>query len=400
MGGASKEMSRKTENVILRISDRDHSIIRSKASLFGYKKSEFIRYASLSFWPDGDQISYFKELLKKYSEGDDSERSHVVDVLFAYYRRTGFPHSSLTDEQKINRMERVSSSDILMDGMHLQMNFQGIDLANSYHPHMMQAGYRGARTPYENFADDKILRGCIRKWLDFGKTPNPAGMRRILRTYNGSRSVVNFRPTVAKFIYDRYVPDGGEVLDPCAGYGGRLSGCISSSKNILYHGIDPDPRTASGNMNMASFFRSVTDDDGVPLYRFRYRFDLGCAEDVMRNINGKYSAVFTSPPYFDLETYDSSVFQSDSKFTSYEEWLEGFLWVLVDQSLKLLDDHGVLVLNVKNTNRYAIADDLLSHCGKDWVLEKIYHMRLPNSEYKREVGNTWHTEPIFVFRKK
>jgi len=32
-------------------------------------------------------------------------------------------------------------------------------------------------------------------------------------------------------------------------------------------------------------------------------------------------------------------------------------------------------------------------------LEKTYHMRLANSSYNRKVGDTFHTEPIFIFKK-
>ena len=81
--------------------------------------------------------------------------------------------------------------------------------------------------------------------------------------------------------------------------------------------------------------------------------------------------------------------------------MEKFLYIIVDESKRLLKDTGYFVINIKNTYKEKIADDLCNYCEKDWQLVKTYHMRLSNSEYNRKDGqNMFHTEPIFVFCKK
>ena len=393
---------KKNTSIILRTSEEEHTIIKLKSILFDKKKSEYLRHCALSYWENPKDTKDFKKLLKMYQEGEEEVKKEVVEILFQYYRRTGFPHNYLTSEQKENRLGRViNSKKVLLEDDHLQMNPQGIDLANNFHPHMMTAYYsRGENSPYQTYCDDEGLKDCINRWMELGKTPNPAGMRRILKTRDGTRGVVNFKPTISKFIYDTYVPYNGRVLDPCAGYGGRLVGCIASNKDIFYHGIDPNGETGVGNMKLASFFSSQYDALGERIYKYKFRYDMDCAEKVMPELEEKYNLIFTSPPYFKAEVYSEQLNQSMKQYDKYEEWKEKFLFVIVDESNRLLEEDGRLIINIKNYKEMRIADDLCKYCEKDWELEKTYHMRLSNSEYHRKDGKMFHTEPILVFKKR
>ena len=396
---------KKSSTLILRLDEKEHKVIKLKSILFNKKKSEYLRSCALEYWGDLSNNSSFKELLLKYREGDESDKKLVVNLLFEYYRRIGFPYTFLTDEQKINRMNRIiNTKKVLLEDNHLQQNIVGVDLANCFHPHMMEVGYNdGSRTPWETFNNDDWLKDCINRWLELDKVPNHSGMRRILKTRDKTRGVVGYKPAISKFIYDTFVPENGKVLDPCAGYSGRLAGCIASNKNILYHGIDPDGRTAKGNMECASFFNSQYYDNvfNNKMYNFRFKFDLGCAEEVMKDIKEEYDLIFSSSPYYDIEMYSKELSQSYMKYDTYDKWLNGFLFKIVDESYRILKSEGKLILNIKNTPKYKIADDLCKYCERDWELERTYHMRLSNLEYSRADGKPkYHTEPIFVFEKK
>ena len=394
--------NKRTTNILLRTTDIEKAIIGIKSKLFNRKNSDYLRHAAFFYWEDIDNTKHFKTLLKMYKDGDDETKNQVVELLFQFYRKNGFPHVVLTNEQKENRMDRIiNSKNILLDDNHLQMNHQGIDLCNSYHPHMMDAHYsRGENSPMETYNDDDRLKDCINRWLELDKVPNYAGMRRILKTRNGTRSVSNFKPVISKFIYDNYCPENGKVFDPCSGYSGRLAGCIASNKNIFYHGIDPNGKTAVGNMEMANFFSSQYNVLGERIYKYRFRFDMGMAEEVMSEIREEYDLIFTSPPYWNVEIYSEEMSQSCNKYESYENWLQNFLYNIVDYSKRLLKEDGYLAINIKNTEKYKIADDICSYCKQEkWELEKTYHMRLANSSYNRKVGDTFHTEPIFIFKK-
>lgn len=398
-----KIKNNKTENIILRVDKRHHSLIKLRSEFFSTKKSEYIRNAVLSHWEDDKKNTNFKRCRDLYLESDEENKQHIVDMLFEYYRRTGFPYHILNDKEKIAAMNRLmNTKDVLLDNNHLQMNVTSVELANCFHHHMMEARYNDkSLTPLETYLSDISLKDCIQRWLELGNVPNPSGIRRILKTRDGTRSVVNFKPSISKYIYETYVPEGGVVLDPCSGYSGRLVGCISANKGIKYHGIDPDGRTACGNTECASFFSKFYDILGNREYNFGFSFDLGCAEDIMPELDRKYDLIFTSPPYFNTEIYSPEGNQSCHRHKAYRAWLDGFLFKVVDESYRILKDDGRLILNVKNiSDKYCIADDLLRYCDVQWELERTYYMRLANSEYHRNGDGTYHSEPIFVFSRK
>ena len=256
------------------------------------------------------------------------------------------------------------------------------------------------RTPKECYENDEYFKDAINREMEIGWSPNFSNTRRILRTRNKTRGATNFSPSFAKFIYDKYVPLDGKVLDPCAGFSSRLIGAIAANKNIFYHGIDPEGRTAVGDMKCAAFFKEQYDMFGHRVYNFKYKFDLGYAEEVMLDLKeNKYDLVFSSLPYFSLEDYSSDPGQSHHKYPEYLEWLEKFVYVIIDESKRILKKEGKLAINIKNVKQFKIADDILNYCKKDWKIENIWKIDLPNNEFLRKGKNEGHVEPIFVFRK-
>jgi len=389
----------KSRNCIIRLSEQDDIIIECKSRLGGISKSKLMRDASLVYWPtnfDADAI------LSLYKQSEDKQT--LVKAIAEYYHRSGYPHNRLNNQTLSKEMIKLSNTkDPLLSDNNLQVNSTGLTIANYFHPHMMKVKCANSkRTPYEQFSDIVLLEDAINRWMELGKKPNPSGVRRILRTRDGVRSVVNFKPAIAKYFYDNYCPVGGLVLDPCAGFGGRLSGCIASNRGICYHGIDPQSNTAIGNMKLASFYADHWRSIGGRRWKFGFRFDLGCAEDIMPSLpDNSYDLIFTSPPYFNTEQYDTSLSQSYLKFPTYDLWREGFLFRVLSESFRMVRDSGYILINVKNYKRYPIASDVLEFAKKlGLVLHKTYHMRLSNLEYNRQGEVKYHTEPIFVFCKR
>lgn len=391
----------KKDNIILRVDEKDHDIFRFKSEIFGISKSDMLRRAGLGYWQDGKS---FKTITGIYKDSSSDQKDMIVSILVKLYREQGFPHYDLNAEEKIKQMGRlIRTKNPLIDGDHLNQNVVGIALANSFHPHMLSVKYSNTKTKtaFEMFDNDEHLKDCIRRWLDLGRVVDPSGLRRILKNRDGARAVVNFKPAIAKFVYDEYAPDFGRVLDPCSGYSGRLVGCISTLKGIRYHGIDPDPRTAKGNMDCAAFFSSYHDAVGEMTYPFGFDFSLGCAEDIMPTLkDSSYDLIFTSPPYFDLEKYDDSPNQSYKRYPEYHMWLKGFLFPLIKESKRLLSAAGYFVLNVKNYGKYNIVEDSKKYASEIGLkLSRQYEMRLANYEFHLKKGeDTWHSEPIMVFQ--
>lgn len=389
----------KTNTCLLRLSDQENDLISFKSKLLGVNKSKLFRQSALAYWSDSFDGQAILEL---YQQGDDETKKSLVSTIAAYFRKKGYPYTELSSNQLKREMQKISNTKCpLLDDNHLQMNTVGLALANYFHPHMVKVKcLKNYRSPYEQFEDDELFKDAINRWMELGKRPDPSGLRRILRTRDGVRSVVNFKPAIAKYFYDTYCPKGGKVLDPCAGYSGRLAGCISTNKDISYHGIDPDGRTATGNMRMAGFFMRQYDICDRE-YRFSFRFDLGCAEDIMPSLNDCYDLIWTSPPYWNIEKYSDCPNQSYLRYPEYEVWRDNFLRDILYESVRVIKDGGYIIYNVKNYKRAPIADDLCSIAEElGLTLVKTYQMRVSNSEFHHKGGEpTWHTEPIFVFRK-
>ena len=385
-------MINKNTSIILRLSEQENKIIHFKSLLFGKNKSDYIRSCSLSYMgKEGNGI--FKEITRLYKDGDENTKNLIIDAVFEYYRRKGFPHPNIASEAILKRLERViKTPSPLLSNNELQTNTVGLDIANYFHPHMVNSYYSGYMNAHDAYNDDKKFRDCIKRWLDMGNYIDNGGMRRILKTRNGVKSVTDFKPVIARFVYDTYAPINGFVLDPCCGYSGRLIGALASKNNINYHGIDPDINTIQGNLSCYNILKDST--------KCNCRFYLGCAEDIMPEINREYDVIFTSPPYFDLEIYSDNKNQSSSRYKAYSCWLEKFMYVIIAQSKRLLKENGKLIINVKNTVKYKLADDVKSYVEKTGLtLETEYKMRLVNNEYNRNGKSMFHHEPIFVFSK-
>lgn len=392
----------KDKTCLIRLSETENISLDVKAQILGIKKSKLLRDGAFYYWNFENDTKWSKKLLSIYKASAEDSKNIIVDILFEFYRRTGYPHNTLSKEELIKQMQSICKSKTpLLPNNHLQINTVGLALPNHFHPHMVKVRCRsGNMSPYELYQNDVLFKDAIKRWLDLDKKPSMSGMRRILRTRDGVRSVVNFKPTIAKYIYDTYCPHEGSVLDPCSGYGGRLAGCIASNKGLSYHGIDPDGRTAVGNMQMASLFSDVYAIERE--FNFGFKFDLGCAEDVLPSLNSEcYDCIFTSPPYFDIEKYSTSPNQSYKKFDSYDKWRLGFLLTLVRESSRIVRPEGKVIINVKNYDKKPIADDVCvfaENCGLK--LHKTYQMRLSNSEFnRRENESSFHSEPIFIFSK-
>ena len=391
----------KRRNIILRVSDTDAAILSMKSAISGKSKSELIRESFISHWPRS--ICPADTLLQMYREGDQNDRDSIIHCLAEFHRQNGYPHVRMTNRKADREMEKIaaSPSPLLEDGS-LTMNTVGVGMANSFHPQMAKVRcMKGYRTPYETYQNDEFLRDVIRRVLDLGWKPTEAMVRKMLRVRDGVRSVVNFKPVISRFVYQQFCPSGGKSLDPCAGFGGRLAGCIASNRGLLYHGIDPTADTAAGNTRMAGAFSSIHGVFG-PKWKFRFRFDLGCAEDVMPTLQGSsYDLVFTSPPYFDVEKYSDDPNQSYRRYPVYQEWRDKFMAVVISQSARVLRSGGHLVLNVKNYRKAPLVDDAMSIASETGLVFVTEHpMRLANSEFFRKEGKPkFHTEPILAWKK-
>jgi hypothetical protein len=326
-------------------------------------------------------------------------REHVVEQSFRYWREHGFPYYRLTGKQVRQEFARVLEHDwkrVHRNGCLVSSNV-GLRLANAYQRGMWTARVSRYLSPMRVFKDDEMLRRAIRRAFTIWPTrysANASSLRRMLKTFSGAASVSNYRPTIARAVISKYSPEGGDVLDFAAGYGGRFAGALAAQRS--YIGIEPNRAQIRGFQRMKAAIRAQ--GFGLPSARFIE----GAAETQLPKLPPQCTdLVFSSPPFFDWERYSNGKNQSFKRYPSYDEWQFKFLRPVLANSFRVLRKKGYMVINVTDGNRrptLAEIQDLARICGFRSVTR--HPMIFPKIPYLHpRDGNPVKQEVLMVFRK-
>lgn len=221
---------------------------------------------------------------------------------------------------------------------------------------------------FPNFLDIRDSRGN-----SFRSLWTPTNLERILRWNRQSHSTpylselkrgvyfccglpksTMYRPQAMKAACTIY--GARAVLDPCAGWGGRMLGAVAAG--CTYTAFEPNTETYSNLLRLADFLD------------IRSKVTLIC--DDARNIGSygldKADLVLTSPPYFNLEVYTDEASQSITGYSRYQDWVTGFLEPVVAGCLDRLDPRAASCWNVGKVAGHDMAADILRiHSQYGWV---------------------------------
>lgn len=154
---------------------------------------------------------------------------------------------------------------------------------------------------------------------------------------NGIQYVNDFPAHKARDIYKEYLrPTDTHVLDPCAGWGGRLLG--ASCCVPRYDGFEPASRTFAGLEQLATFISSMHPS-------FTANLSMVPFEDAKLD-DQSYDMAFTSPPYYDTEEYSDEPTQSRIRYTTPYAWRDGFFVALIQKTMRALRPGGRFILNI------------------------------------------------------
>jgi len=328
---------------------------------------------------------------KQWEQFDEETMTIFKEAVFQHYREVGFPYFNLSYNERVEDFVRVgnfNTADMIEGDNQIKQVMSGLGFVNHYMPHMFEVQSGNFMTPLEAFMDDNLLREAIDKRIQYGDYMSDSGMRKVLGFVHGTQRVSNFRPTVAKFIYDKYHSE--HVLDFSAGFGGRLMGAAAS--NVKYYvGIEPCVKTYNALEIMATDLLQISDIEGISLISQPF-------EDIDINAidAGMYDTAFSSPPYYNTEKYSDEDTQSWVRYKSVSAWEEGFLKPTIFRCWEALCSGGHFIINVanvrthsmleQNTMRYALKQGFKHICTYQMRLSKLH-------------GDGWKTEPIFVFMK-
>jgi 16S rRNA G966 N2-methylase RsmD len=176
-------------------------------------------------------------------------------------------------------------------------------------------------------------------------TPYISEIRRGIYFCTGMTKSTMFRPFLSKLIVDKYAKNS-IVLDPCAGWGGRMIGTIAAG--AYYVGFEPNTKTYNNLLRIIDYLNLK---GKVTLYN-----------DVAENID-KYDfpevrLVLTSPPYYNLEVYSDESTQSVKTDQSYNEWLFSFLTPVIHKCINRGNNSVCSAWNVANFSKYKLIQDV------------------------------------------
>lgn len=177
-----------------------------------------------------------------------------------------------------------------------------------------------------------------------------------LQKKHGYKLATTFMPIYARAIYDYYLESAGKgaVLDPCAGWGDRMTGALASQNVSKYVGFDPNADLLAGYKSMMGV-AGYKDTGSDPLHlKFSNGFEIYSApfETGSKALDSAtFDFAFTSPPFFDFEIY------SDSN-PKYRDWIQEFYVPLFVETARLLKPGAKFAIYLEDTSAGQIREFL------------------------------------------
>ena len=183
---------------------------------------------------------------------------------------------------------------------------------------------------------------------------------RLFEANRFNNPVVFFKPSTAKWLYKVF--GATKVLDPTAGWGGRMLGAWAL--DIEYTGIDT-------NTNMAEAYRRMIEK--LDSDKMKMIFE-NCLDVDFSQI--EYDFVLTSPPYINLEIYENMTPHESNK-----AFYEKFLIPLLNKCLANIKNNGYVCFNISPQ----MYKDLLKHGFRacDMSHDLLQQKRLGKDKYDR-----------------
>jgi tRNA1(Val) A37 N6-methylase TrmN6 len=250
-----------------------------------------------------------------------------------------------------------------------------------------------APSPYRTWNDKKFFFTLLNSlWTLKVKEVTDDTLRSgiALRKYIASQ----FRPSAAKAIYEHF--NAKHVLDFSSGWGDRLTAAMATNKLEAYVGIDPNIVLYDGyNKQIEEFNKNKN-----------IKMIMQPAEEALNELEFSPDLVFTSPPYFIIERYSKDSTQSWKRYKKLNDWLDKFLFSVIEKSWNLLKNGGHMAINISdvycNHTINRICDpmnDFISGLENSTKCENLNYRMAKRMNSKSERSGLF-VEPIWVWKKK
>ncbi len=337
------------------------------------------------------------------------DKEEVAKFLFAHFRENGFPYPKFSEEELREDWKKLcefDSSSVCSVENGANIISSGSTVGNvifkHFNPHFFEVSEAGRnkRSMKEAFDNDDLLMKVIRNRLgitffyrgvSYPFTITGNMLRQGFRSMHLAPQTSNFRPTIAKFFYEKYVPEEGLIFDYSSGFNQRLIGAASSNKKFFYVGVDPWERTINAGREIINYFN-------LP----RAKLVRSVSEDFCKeSMHGKVHFAFSSPPYMDKEIFTREDTQAFAN--GYDSFLNVYWNGTVKNIKKMLRKDGLFGINIsEKQGKYQLKNDMIDIVQKNgFELSESYFMKLSKSHLTKKVGTESLTklEGIYIFRQ-
>jgi DNA modification methylase len=117
-----------------------------------------------------------------------------------------------------------------------------------------------------------------------------------------------------------------------------MFGAMTSNLRYNYTGLDPNTKTFQGLEALGELLTEQNLGSGYAMY---------CTpSEEFDPEPGFYDAAFSSPPYFNLETYTDEPTQCMNRYKELSAWFDGYVAPTLEMVYKTLADDGIYAVNI------------------------------------------------------
>jgi len=234
---------------------------------------------------------------------------------------------------------------------------------------LMKCKRERGKTLYEYWEDKELWNKLIDQTIKKNR-PGASGEANIFECHRvNTGSIVLFKAFTAKYIFKKY--GATKVLDPTAGWGGRMLGAWSL--DIDYTGIDTNTNMKPAYDGMIEHLNNFHDG-----WTFTEPSNLNMIWDNSLNVDFSkldYDFVFTSPPYVNMELYENM-----TPWKTNEDFYKDFFIPLWEKCLRDIKKGGKVCFNISPK----MYDDAISFGLKPCDIEEDLLQQLGQQHGKKK----------------
>jgi hypothetical protein len=240
-----------------------------------------------------------------------------------------------------------------------------------------------------NIIDYKLLTPSATHYIKKGRIGS------VFSSYYFRASIMN--PYLV-YSLNQTVLHGRRIFSPTLGWSSYCYGFLESPYVTEYVGTDVIPNVCKKTKEIGEIYAH---SKKVDIY-CKPSEDLYKDESFMRKYKQHFDVVFFSPPYYELELYDSTN-QSTDRYKTYESWLSGYWEETIKLCHDVLEKNGKMcyILSGYGSQTSKNQFDLLKDMNN--IAKKYFRLTTTQSMYNKNVHVTTHRETgeqIMIFTKK